>query len=149
MASNVCTGFLLVNLHWYVHKGTLLISLSLLLWLCSACLNRLTRIVSEMGGKWLYGCCFVGCYFEDLTKIAQVKINYQILLKAMIIFINCRNFFWDFYLVNVVILFCPPTSSLQNASLDPALIQVILFSLEKRSKFWHLKSIRHYFLKMC
>ena len=27
-------------------------------------------MVCNMGGKWLYSCCFVGCYFQDLFKAA-------------------------------------------------------------------------------
>ena len=27
-------------------------------------------MVFEMGGKWPYSCCFVGCCFQDLSKIA-------------------------------------------------------------------------------
>ena len=30
---------------------------------CSACL---AWMVYEMGGKWLYNCCFVGCCLQDL-----------------------------------------------------------------------------------
>ena len=51
-----------------VHWRTLLMSLSLFLQQCLACLVCLTWVVCEMGGKWLYGCCFVGCCLQDLFK---------------------------------------------------------------------------------
>ena len=43
-----------------VHRGTSLISSSLLLQQCPACLVRLTWIVFVMGGRWPYSWCFVG-----------------------------------------------------------------------------------------
>ena len=46
-------------------------SLSLLFWECTACLVRLIWTVLEMGGRWLYSCCFVGCYFQHLFNIAR------------------------------------------------------------------------------
>ena len=45
-----------------VHRSTSLMSLSLLLQQCPACLVRLTWIVFVMGGRWPYSWCFVGCY---------------------------------------------------------------------------------------
>ena len=53
-----------------VHRSTSLISLSLLLQQCPACLVRLTLIVIMMGDRWPYSCCFVGCYLQDLFNIA-------------------------------------------------------------------------------
>ena len=53
-----------------VHRRTSLISLSLLLQQCPACLVRLTWIVFVMGGRWPYSCCFVGCCLQDLFNIA-------------------------------------------------------------------------------
>ena len=44
-----------------VHRSTSLMSSSLLLQQCPACLVRLTYIVFVMGGKWPYSWCFVGC----------------------------------------------------------------------------------------
>ena len=29
------------------------------------------RMIVEMGGKWPYSCCFVGCCFQNLFKIAR------------------------------------------------------------------------------
>ena len=54
-----------------VHRSTLLISSSLLLPQCPACLVRLTWIVFEVGGRWPYSRCFVGCCRQDLFNIAR------------------------------------------------------------------------------
>ena len=54
-----------------VLRGMSLMSSSLLLLLCLACLVRLTRIVFVMGGKWPYSCCFIGCCLHDLFNIAR------------------------------------------------------------------------------
>ena len=43
-----------------VHRSTSLMSSSLLLQQCPACLVRLTWIVFLMGGRWPYSWCFVG-----------------------------------------------------------------------------------------
>ena len=53
-----------------VHRNMSLMSSSILLQQCSACLVRLTRIVSMMGGKWPYSCCFVVYCLQDLFNIA-------------------------------------------------------------------------------
>ena len=44
-----------------VHRSTCLMSLSLLLQQCPACLARLTSTVFVMGGRWPYIWCLVGC----------------------------------------------------------------------------------------
>ena len=53
-----------------VHRNTSLMSSSLLLQQCPACLARLTCIVFVMGGRWLYSWCLVGCCLQDLFNIA-------------------------------------------------------------------------------
>ena len=53
-----------------VYRNTSLMSLSLLLQQCPACLVCLTWIVFMMGGRWLYSWCFVGCCLQDLFNIA-------------------------------------------------------------------------------
>ena len=53
-----------------VHKSTSLMSSSLLLQQCPACLVRLTWIVFVIGGRWPYSWCLVGCCRKDLFKIA-------------------------------------------------------------------------------
>ena len=52
-----------------VHWSTSLLSSSLLLQQCPACLVRLTWIVFVMEGRWPYSWCFVGCYLQDLFMI--------------------------------------------------------------------------------
>ena len=54
-----------------VHKSTSLMSSSLLLQQCPACLFRLTWIVFVIGGRWPYSWCLVGCCRQDLFKITQ------------------------------------------------------------------------------
>ena len=44
-----------------VHESTSLMSLSLLLQQCPACLDRLTWIVFVIGGRWPYSWCLMGC----------------------------------------------------------------------------------------
>ena len=46
-------------------KISLVISFLLLQW-CPACLVHLTWMVLEIGGRWPYNCCFMGCCFKDL-----------------------------------------------------------------------------------
>ena len=53
------------------HKSTSLMSSSLLLQQCPACLVRLTWIVFVIGGRWPYSWCLVGCCRQDLFKIAR------------------------------------------------------------------------------
>ena len=54
-----------------VHKNTSLMSSSLLLQQCPACLVHLTWIVFLIGGRWPYSWCLVGCCRQDLFKIAR------------------------------------------------------------------------------
>ena len=54
-----------------VHRSTSLMSSSLLLQQCPACLVRLTWIVFVIGGRWPYSWCLVGCCRQDLFKIAR------------------------------------------------------------------------------
>ena len=54
-----------------VHRSTSLMSSSLLLQQCPACLARLTWIVFEMRGRWPYSWCLVECCCLDLFNIAR------------------------------------------------------------------------------
>ena len=54
-----------------VHRSTSLMSSSLLLQQCPACLVRLTCIVFMTGGRWPYSWCLVGCCRQDLFNIAR------------------------------------------------------------------------------
>ena len=53
-----------------IHRSTSLMSSSLLLQQCPACVVHLTWIVFMMGGRWPYSWCLVGCCLQDLFKIA-------------------------------------------------------------------------------
>ena len=59
-----------------VHGSTSLMSSSLLLQQCPACLVRLILIVFVIGGKWPYSCCFVGCCLQDFFNIARSILVY-------------------------------------------------------------------------
>ena len=59
-----------------IHKSTSLMSSSLLLQQCPACLVRLTWIVFVIGGRWPYSWCLVGCCFQDLFRIARTARTY-------------------------------------------------------------------------
>ena len=52
-----------------VHRSTWVMSSSLLLQQCPACLVRLTWIVFVMGGRYPYSWCLVGCCRQDLFNI--------------------------------------------------------------------------------
>ena len=52
-----------------VHRSTSLMSSSLLLQQCPACLVRLTWIVFMMGDRWPYSLCLVECCRQDLFNI--------------------------------------------------------------------------------
>ena len=54
-----------------VHRSTSLMSSSLLLQQCPACLVRLTLIVFVMGGRWPYSWCFVGCCLQEQLESAN------------------------------------------------------------------------------
>ena len=54
-----------------VHWSISLMSSSLLLQQCPACLVRLSWIVFEMGRRWPYSCCFVRCCLQDLFNITR------------------------------------------------------------------------------
>ena len=63
----VLAGWLtLVYLCVVVHRRLLLMSSSLLLQPCPACLTLMLR---EIGGKWPNSCCFEECCFQDLWSI--------------------------------------------------------------------------------
>ena len=54
-----------------VNRSTSLMSSSLLLQQCPACLVRLTQIVFVMGVRQPYRFCFVGCCLQDMFNIAR------------------------------------------------------------------------------
>ena len=54
-----------------IHRSTSLMSSSLLLQPCPACLVHLTWIGFVMGGRWPYSWCLVGCCRQDLFNISR------------------------------------------------------------------------------
>ena len=59
-----------------VHRSTSLMSSSLFLQQCPACLVRLTWRVFVMGGTWTYSWCLVACCRKDLFSIARSILVY-------------------------------------------------------------------------
>ena len=55
------------------HRSTSLMSSTLLLQQCPACLVCLTCIVFVMGGRWPYSWCLVGCCRQDLALKTSQK----------------------------------------------------------------------------
>ena len=53
-----------------IHRRTSIMSLSLHLQQCPACLVCLIWMVFMMGGRWSYSCCFVGRCIQELFNIA-------------------------------------------------------------------------------
>ena len=63
-----------------VHRRTSLMSSLLLFQKYPACLIRLIWIVLEMGGRWSYSCCFVGCCFKVFIIMVR-RIPVQLALS--------------------------------------------------------------------
>ena len=103
-----------------VHRSTSLMSSSLLLQQCPACLVRLTWIVFVMGGRWPYSWCLVGCCLQDLFSIAR-----NILVKLPSSFFSSR-----FVSVQVV----HPYSSIDTT----AAWKKLRFILSVRSDIWSI-----------
>ena len=84
VSSHSCCMYILAGRHAYgrpyvgVHWSTSLMSSSLLLQQCSACLIRLAWIVFVMVGRWPYSWCFVGVAAR----------TYSVLLSTFVF--NCR-----------------------------------------------------------
>ena len=106
-----------------VHRSTSLMSSSLLLHQCPACLVRLTFIVFVMGGKWPYSWCLVGCCHQDLFNIAL-----NILVKLPSSFFSSRLV--SVYVVN-------PYSSIDTT----AAWKKLRFILSVRSDFHMIESL--------
>ena len=64
-----------------VHRSTSLMSSSLLLQQCPACLVRLTCIVFVIGGKWPYSWCLVGSCRQILFNITSSILVYTVKIR--------------------------------------------------------------------
>ena len=73
-----------------VLRSTSLMSSSLLLQQCPACLVHLTWIVFVMGGRWLYNWCLVGCYRQD-SHLYLNAISIIGLVKDLSLFLEPYN----------------------------------------------------------
>ena len=80
-----------------VLKNTSLMSLSLLLQQCPACLVRLTWIVFVIGGRWPYSWCLVGCCRQYLFKIARSKKHILVDLQRAYSSRLTKRIFWSTY----------------------------------------------------
>ena len=71
-----------------IHKSTSLMSSSLLLQQCPACLVRLTWIVFVIGGRWPYSWCLVGCCCAKLRRgflmQSQRKTTRNVLVAVLV-----------------------------------------------------------------
>ena len=67
-----------------VHRSTSLMSSSLLLQQCHACLIRLTWIVFVMGGRWPYSWCLVGCCRQDLFNIVRRHCFFADIIRYLV-----------------------------------------------------------------
>ena len=70
-----------------VHRSTSLMSSSLHLQQCPACLVRLTWIVFVMGGRWPYSWCLVGGCRKELFNIGRCILTlYSIINQEIRVF---------------------------------------------------------------
>ena len=66
-----------------VHRSTSLMSSSLLLQQCPACLVRLTWIVFVMGSRWSYTWCLVGCCRHWKRSSTNFEMEIQLYFKQI------------------------------------------------------------------
>ena len=86
--SRVLAGRLtLARQHEGILRKTSFMCLSLFIQQYPTCLVCLNWIVLELGCKWPYSYCFVGCCFQDLFNI-----THTILVQFMSIFFSIRFF---------------------------------------------------------
>ena len=106
-----------------VHRSKSLMSSSLLLQQCPACLVRLAWIVFVMGGRWPYSWCLVGCCRQDLFDIARSILVYL------------PSYFFSSCLVSVQVVH--PYSSIDTT----AAWKKLRFILSLRSDFHMIESL--------
>ena len=58
-------------------------SSSWLLKSCPACLVRLTKMVLEMGSKWLYNCCFQGLF--NIARCILVQFPSSVFFQSVLL----------------------------------------------------------------
>ena len=97
-----------------IHKSTSLMSSSLLLQQCPACLVRLTWIVFVIGGRWPYSWCLVGCCCQDMLRIAR---------SVCVCVCVCEQ---DLALNNPLGLICHKTQSNQRTLVGDCSVMIIV-----------------------
>ena len=81
-----------------IHKSTSLMSSSLLLQQCPACLVRLIWIDFVIGGRWPYSWCLVGCCCQDLFRIARSILMYLYIWICIYMCVCvCRRVYMSIY----------------------------------------------------
>ena len=105
------------------HRSTSLMSSSLLLQQCPACLVRLIWIVFVMGGRWPHSWCLLGCCRQDLFYIARNII------------VSLQSTFFSSRLVSVQVVH--PYSSIDTT----AAWKKLRFILSVRSDFHMIDSL--------
>ena len=65
-----------------IRRKTSLMNSSLLLQQWPAWLIHLNWVICEMGRKWPYSCCFMGCCFQDLFRIGRSILQIKLFLCA-------------------------------------------------------------------
>ena len=89
-----------------VHKSTSLMSSSLLLQQCPACLVRLTWIVFVIGGRWPYSWCLAGCCRQDLFKIVSLsQSTWCIQQFSSLFFVQTFRIVEDSWKFNMLLLY--------------------------------------------
>ena len=102
----------LAHLSEGVHRETSLMCSTLLFQQCPACLVHFVWMVLEMGGRWPYSCCFMGCCFQDLFKVAHI-----ILVQFLCSFFSIR-------LVDVHVMHPYNRSEKRHESSSPSYSQI-------------------------
>ena len=80
--------------HAGVHRSTSLMSSSLLLQQCPACLVRQAWIVFVMEARWPYSWCIVGCCCQDLFTIARKTLHFFVLFISWPSWPQQKPSFW-------------------------------------------------------
>ena len=118
----------------------LLMSSSLLLQQCPACLVRLIWMVLEMGGWWPYCCCFVGCYLQDFFGIAR-----SILVQFLVSFFSIRLVSPHIYMC-VCVCVCVCACANDMTGMDLSYSNKSLPLIEKElTKIWELSDFNEIF----
>ena len=87
-----------------IHKSTSLMSSSLLLQQCPACLVRLTWIDFVIGGRWPYSWCLVGCRYIYIIHFLSVIINSFLVVITIIRYSRKKHLIIIFFLLHLMMV---------------------------------------------